>query len=669
MSFRRNRHAKAHACLTIVLLFILGVRMAGAESTAQDALSSFTMEQLVNLDVSSVARREQKLYKTPAAVYVVTRDDIRRSGAENIAEVLRMVPGVQVAQTQANRWAVGTRGFNSVLADKLLVMIDGRSIYNSVFSETYWDMNEIPLDTIERIEVVRGPGATMWGANAVNGVINIITFSAQKTLGKSVTLSEGSLARGAEVRYGAEWKSDLNYRIYAKDQFQHALEWTDGSSAHDAGRAMRFGARGDFTHGARDTFTMQGDYYRGNEDQQEYNYQFMPVQDKVYNFGGFVMAHWERRLSSSDFALQIYYGSQNRRERLYDEHEGAIDIDFQHHIQPRGRHELTWGAEARRSHDHLHGPVAMFHDKHQILLYSSFLQDEISLLPDKVVLTVGSKMLWNSFTHFEVQPSVRLLWTPDASHSFWAAVSRPVRTPSVFDRDVNVQLPAYSTQPIPVKINLEGNPHIKSEDVLSFEAGYRQKIGPQFSIDLAGYFMRYTGLKADVTGTPTLVFQPGPTIVIPAIFSNGASAKTQGVEAVAYWNPRSTLHLTGSYTWLQFRATTNAANITPDDHWNTPRNSVTARGAWDFSRHWTVDAALYSLSQTSIVPGNFPTTPVPAYHRVDLGLAYTLHETLTFRAGIRNLQQDRHIEINQQKGYLYSLDIPRSAFVKLDWSF
>ena len=669
MSFRRSRHAIAYACVAPFFLFILGDRMAGAESTAQDALSSFTMEQLVNLDVTSVARHDEKLYKTPAAVYVVTRDDIRRSGAENIAEVLRMVPGVQVAQSQANRWAVGTRGFTSVLANKLLVMIDGRSIYNCFFSGTYWDMNEIPLDSIERIEVVRGPGGATWGANAVNGVINIITLNAQKTLGKSIALSEGSMARGAEVRYGAQWKSDLNYRIYAKDQFQHALEWPDGSSSHDAGRAIRSGVRGDFTHGARDTFTLQGDYFRGAEDQQEFSDQFTPIQDKVYNFGGFVMAHWERRLSSSDFDLQIYYLSQNRRELLADENEGAIDIDFQHHMQPHGHHELTWGAEARRSHDHLRGPVATFHDKHQILLYSFFLQDEISLLPDKVVLTVGSKFLWNSFTHFEVQPSVRLLWTPDARHSIWAAVSRPVRTPSVFDRDVNVQLPAYSTQPFPVEIDLQGNPHIKSEYALSFEEGYRQKIGPQLSVDFAGYYTRYTGLKADVAGMPALVFQPGPTIVIPAVFANGASAKTQGVEAVLYWNPLSTLHLTGSYTWLQARATTNAANVTPDDHWNTPHNSVTARGAWDFSRHWTFDTALYSLSQTSIVPGTYPTTPVPAYHRVDLGLAYSLRETLTFRAGVRNLQQDRHIEINQQKSYLYSLDIPRSAFVKLDWSF
>jgi iron complex outermembrane receptor protein len=640
------------------------------QAGAQENNPSFSMEQLVNMDVSSVARREQKLYKTPAAVFVITRDDIQRSGADNIPEVLRMVPGLQVAQEQANLWAVSSRGFNSTVANKMLVMIDGRSIYNLDWSGTYWDMNEVPLDIVERIEVIRGPGATMWGANAVDGVINIITMKAQKTLGAVASGSVSRTARSAELRYGAALENNFWFRAFAKYQKQPALLLADGSSANDAGRAERAGIRLDWEPNAKDAVYLHGDAYRGREDQQEFGPQLERVQDKTSNNGGYALVRWEHRMSGSDTALQFYYDDQNRWEQVSSGRVGSMDVDFQHHISSISRNEVTWGVGVRMNHDHIKGsPASMFHDKHQVMLYSSFVQDEIALDPGKVVLTAGSKFDWNTYTHFEWQPSVRLLWTPDPQHSIWAAVSRAVRTPSFRDRDLNLYLPLGLYYSIPMVSNLHGNPDFKSEDAISYEAGYRQKITRRLSADLAGYFVHYTRLETDAPGQEYMVYSPSPEIIVPVTFTNQAKANTQGLEALLLWSPAASLHLRGGYSWLQCQQTSNSTTILPEGNWATPRNTVTAIGSWDFIKHWSLDSALYAVS--TLPAGNAQTEqkPIPAYRRVDVSLTYAPANALNIRVGARNLQSAQHFEFNPQGYYVTSSAIPRSVYAKFEWRF
>jgi iron complex outermembrane receptor protein len=652
------------------IFFAFCARPLASQSDHQEAGTPFSMEQLVNMDVSSVARREQKLYKTPAAVFVITRDDIQRSGADNIPEVLRMVPGLQVAQAQANLWAVSARGFNSIVADKMLVMIDGRSIYNLDWSGTYWDMNEVPLDIVERIEVIRGPGATMWGANAVNGVINIITLKAQKTLGATVSGTMGRTARSAELRYGSAIKNNLWIRSFAKYQRQSALVLADGSSAGDGGRAERAGIRLDWEPGSQNSLFLHGDVYRGREDQQEFSSSLSRLQDKTSYNGGYALARWEHRMSGSDTALQFYYDDQNRWERVSSGRVGSMDVDFQHHISSLPRNEVTWGAGVRMNHDHIKGsPPGMFHAKHQAMLYSSFLQDEIALAPGKVVLTAGTKFHWNTYTHFEWQPSVRLLWTPDAQHSAWAAVSRAVRTPSFRDRDLNLDLPLGMYGPIPMVSNLRGNPKFESEEAISYEAGYRQKINRRLSADLAGYFMHYTRLESNAPGSEYLVYSPSPEIVVPVIFTNQAKANTQGIEALLLWSPASSIHLRGGYSWLQGHQTTNSATVLPEANWATPRNTVTAIGSWDFARHWSFDAALYAVSKTPSGSTQTEQQPVPDYRRVDASLTYALTGSLSLRVGGRNLQSAQHLEFNPQGFYVNSSMIPRSVYAKFEWRF
>lgn len=664
----RTNFRRAGCALAVLTCALSGWNAIGQEPE-KDSAASLSMEQLVNMNVSSVERREQKLYKTSAAVFVVTRDDIRRSGADNVPELLRMVPGIEVAQVQASRWAVSARGFNGLFANKMLVLIDGRSIYNLDWSGTYWDMNELPLDTIDRIEVIRGPGATMWGANAVNGVINIITLKAQKTIGTTISAAGGTLARSSEARYGASVATGLALRTFARYQLQSALVNADGSSANDGGRAMRAGMRLDWQPNTGDTVSLDGDIFRGKEDQQEIGTDSL-IQDKVSDNGGFARGRWEHRMSGSDTALQVYYEDQNRWERLAAARFGSVDVDFQDHISSIARNDLMWGLGTRLDHDHGRGPNHMLlHREHTVMLYSSFLQDDFSIVPDKLVLTVGSKFDWNTYTHFEIQPSVRLLWTPDSEHSIWTAVSRPVRTPSFRDRDMNGFLSIPSEYPIPVFVNLEGNAAFKSEDTIAYEAGYRQKLQRHLSVDIAGYFAHYTRLETDLQQDPYTVYSPVMEEIVPTLFTNLGNAKTQGIEASMVWNPVTPYHLNAAYSWQQAQVGVSNPAAIIDADWATPRNTISVRNSVDLTRRLSFDSALYAVAGIPGVENVSNGAPVHAYQRIDGSVGYSLPGSISLRVGGRNLQSPRHFELNPDDFYINQSAIPRSIFANLDWKF
>jgi iron complex outermembrane receptor protein len=508
---------------------ILGsqIRLAEAQgpTPATDDLSALSLEQLVRMEVSSVARRDQLLSKTPAAVFVITQEDIRRSGASNIPELLRIVPGIQVAQVEANKWAVSARGFNGIFADKMLVMIDSRTVYTAIYSGVFWDENEVPLEDIERVEVIRGPGATMWGANAVNGVINIITKKAKDTIGAFAVLTAGSMDRSATARYGGQAGNSLQFRAFLQDLRRSPLVDGNDASTHDGGDALRGGGRIDWQPTKRDWLTLHGDVFRGREDQNvqvssdtESGYSQTVVQDKAQNSGGYALARWEHRMEGADFALQAYYNEENRKENKGYGREGTIDIDFQHHIPIDALNDVTWGLGFRRNQDHVRGQNMPFaHATHETLLISSFVQDELSLLPNKIVLTVGSKFQWNSYTHLEVQPNLRLILMPDEHHSIWASVSRAVRTPSVRDEDLLAYFPTPSASPIPTEVLVKGNPAIKSEADLAYEAGYREQFGKHLSADITGFYSRYFSLVSQVQLTPYVTQSMNPVWIVPVI--------------------------------------------------------------------------------------------------------------------------------------------------------
>jgi iron complex outermembrane receptor protein len=667
------------ACLASSLaLLLFQVTQLFGQIPAEEGLSALSLEQLTTIDVSSVARRDQHLYKSPSAVFVITQSDIRRSGADNIPELLRIVPGVQVAQIEGNKWAVSVRGFNSEYANKMLVMIDGRSIYNMVWSDTYWDMYEMSVADIERIEVIRGPGATMWGANAVNGVINIITKKAKQTIGSSISVSEGRMDRGASIRYGGDYRGVMQYRVSLKYQAQPALVLANGASANDAGKTLRAAGRVDWQPTTKDSLLLRGAMFRGREDQTEYSAIPGPItiiQDKTTNSGAYSLLRWEHKNAGSDFALQGYFNVENRKELRGNVRWSSADIDFQHHLTLAPRNDFTWGLGARVTSDQFHGtPVPFVHDHSKVNLFSSFLQNEFAIVQNKLVFTAGSKFQWNSYTHVEVQPGIHLLWTPDVQHSIWASLSRSVRTPSFNDRDLKANVPVPSSLEIPMQVMLLGSPLFKSEHALTYEAGYRERMGKRVSVDLASFYYHYTRLESQNMGTAFLVPYPIAMVVLPITYANDYHAHSEGLEAVFSWNPTHAFRFGSSYAWMQAHLAQNGVPsrlIDTHETWSTPRNTLEARAAWNFARRWTADASIYAASSIPILadPARIPATPVPAYQRVDVSADYSVGESVVFKAGIRNVQEARHIEFNPQNNSTIASEIPRTAFVKATWSF
>jgi iron complex outermembrane receptor protein len=645
-----------------------------SQPPSQD-LSRLSLEELTHIDVSSVSRKSQDLFKTPAAVFVITREEIRTSGANSLPELLRMVPGMQVAQIDANTWAISARGFNSRYADKMLVLMDGRSIYSEIYSGVFWDRNDVSLADIDRIEVIRGPGGTLWGANAVNGVIDIITLPAKRTLGTKLVALGGNMENGFSLRHGAGIGSRFRYRGFVKLLRRNALQSDQGDSSDDEGHSLATGARADLQATANDLFTFHGGFTAGTENQCVNAYDAASgarhSPDSVSILGGYALARWEHRFSGSELALQTFYSDEHRAESAGAGREHFLDFDFQHHLPSFHRNDVVWGLGYRLDTDRIFGTPATFSsDHHRDALYNLFFQDDFALIPRKLVATGGVKLQHNSYTGFEFQPSVRVLFTPDNRHSLWAAVSRAVRTPSVQDRDLHFFQALPPENGLPTQVLALGNPAFMSEIVMAYEAGYRQSLGPTASLDVASFFNRYTNLRDRGMLAPSVVPGPVPTLVIPIQYNNDLDARTRGVEVAASWNPLHSLHLRTSYTWMNgsIYRFYDGARVTTGDTWFAPTNTLNFRSAWSVTRHWTLNSALYSVSRLERASPN-GIDPARAFVRLDQHVSFNFFESLTFTAGINNMLQSRHPEFDPTDGYTVRSQIPRSAFLKALWSF
>lgn len=656
-----------------VALIMLGIGCAADGQSAPDGdLSALTLEQLTHLEVNTVSRREQNLFDTPAAAFVITREDIQRSGTASVPELLRMVPGMEVAQIDANTWAVSARGFNSRFANKMLIMIDNRSIYNPVFSGTLWDQNDLPLDDVERIEVVRGPGGTMWGANAVNGVINIVTRKAGDTEGRLLAAESGRIEQGGTGRWGACWRDGGCYRVSMKASHRSALLAADGSSAEDAGSTERAGARLDWGASAGGLITVEGNLFRNPEEQRvNFGYGLTGFTvEPVYGAGGYLMSRWEHSAGSSDTALEGYYSDERRTELGMKLNMQIADLDFQRHRIAGARNDVVWGAGYRWSSDHVGGTQTYFaHADHIVNLSSMFLQDSVSIVPSTLILTAGTKLEWNSYTHFEVQPSVRLLWTAAATDTLWAAWSRAVRTPSDQDRDVDFLYPLGTADGLPLNGLILGNPHLASEVVYADEAGYRHRFGNRLSVDLAGFVNHYARLEATDVGNLYVAVSPALAVVQPYEYVNGFTAGTQGAEAAVTWTPVRELQFEGSYAWMQARLVSHdGASVEPSggQDWSTPRNTLDVRGFWMLPRAWNASAA---FDANSTVPSLLPVASaiIPGHARVDLRLSRQVGERTSLSTGVTNLLHEGHPEFYPED-YTMNSWIPRNVYVGLRWN-
>ncbi|HVK82343.1 MAG TPA: TonB-dependent receptor, partial [Verrucomicrobiae bacterium] len=484
-------------------------------------------EQLFDAEVISVSRTAENVWDAPAAVYVVTANDIERSGATSIAEALRLAPGVQVARINSSGWAVSVRGFNSPLANKLLVLIDGRETYDPLFSGVYWDVQDTALEDIERIEVIRGPGASLWGANAVNGVINIITRSARDTQGAMVSVNAGEGERaGVTMRYGGALDEATHWRAYARVFDRDGQEALTGLDDNSDWRARRAGFRVDSQLGARDTINVQGDLYHSRTGQ----FRQVSSLSAPYNWveaetitaeGANLLARWVREFEGgARLTAQTYVDWTRREQRTLEDRRTTFDLDIQYEWPDLGAHDLITGIRYRHSTDDIVETeiIRSANESHVSALLSAFVQDQISL-GEGWRLTLGSKFDQNDYTGFEIQPNARLQWQGEAQ-TIWAAVSRAVRSPSELDREFDIMLaagPPFPMSTLPLTIELLPNAQFESEEIVAYELGYRRQLAPTLSLDVAAFANDYSGLATLTPLAPQLAVDPPRFILIPII--------------------------------------------------------------------------------------------------------------------------------------------------------
>lgn len=700
-----EHHRLRHIVLVTAGIFAVA-SPARTQTASSDDFADKSIEELMNVDVTTASRKEQKLSKVPAAVYVITEDAIQRSGATNIPDLLRMVPGVQVAQVEANRWAVSVRGFNSSYSNKLLVLVDGRTVYTPSFSGVYWDQLDIPLDTIERIEVVRGSGGAVWGANAVDGVINIITKAAKDTEGVQVQTGGGSQEHeDFEARVGQKLGTWGSYRLFGDYRDFEGFTSPLYAGRPDGWKMAHGGFRLDARLTAKDQFSIDGDGFEtsGGELLGFASSPDAGVLTRPLDNDGFhVLARWTHTHSdNSESSLQIYDSEYNRTDTGLLETSNTVDVDFQNRTQIGSRNDIVWGAGYRFTSD---GATSILSENQALLtggmyvslnpanmqfsLFSGFVQDEITL-SKSVSLTAGTKVEHNAFSGPEVEPTLRILWTPTNKATVWAAASRSVRQPSRIETAIAVDFVPLPLAPgVDLYTHIAPNPNIASETAMTYEAGYRVIPASRISVDLATFYTDYRDLHVDNPGSLTVTQAPsGYLLNIPATFGATGSARNFGSEIVVTTNVMSRWKLAGNYSWLNDRgnlglrgnlpqqlsafmpvsaaaALTDSLSVSAGSSLiagSTPNNAFSVQSYFDLTRKWNFDQSVYFV-------GALSDARVPAYTRVDLHTSYKVSTHLQGSIVGQNLLEPRHLEFSEPSQFA-STEPERSIFGKLTWSF
>ncbi|MDR3387868.1 MAG: TonB-dependent receptor [Rudaea sp.] len=642
----------------------LSAQTVDTQTTSADALKQMSLDELMNIDVTSVSRHPEKLSRAASAIQVITADDIRRSGATSIPEALRLADNLDVAQKNSHDWAITARGFNTALANKLLVLVDGRTVYTPLFSGVFWDAQNYLLADIDRIEVISGPGGTLWGANAVNGVINIITKSASDTQGTYLEAGAGTqLQDFTGARYGAALAPDIHFRIYA-DYFNRGSETlANGNDANDAWNQGQGGFRLDAQLSPHNALTVQGDFYGGDEGEV--------AGGTARISGGNILGRWSHAISdSSDMSLQVYYDRTHLSDPvaalvlnstvfapagILTDDLDTYDVDFQHRFVLNERNHVEWGLGYRYTHDTVEDAPALAFSPPVLdqRLFSGFVQDEITLR-ENLLLTVGTKLEHNDYTGFELEPSARIRWDFSANQMLWAAISRAVRTPSRIDHDLSEPAP-----PAPIEI-LEGSTDFVSETVIARELGYRAQLGANIAMSVSAFYNDYDHVRS--TGIT-------PVTLLPFVFQNNLEGETHGVELSIDYQAADWWRLHGGYDPLRENLRVkpgtfdlNAAqNETAD-----PQQRFALRSSMDLPRSMELDVALRWTDVRYINDG--PTIePVPPYWEMDVRLGWHPIEKVEFSIGGQNLLHDHHVEYGFPGPA--QVTIGRSVYGKVVWRF
>ena len=670
---------RLHRSLEVLAVVALAAS-TGLPARSQQAsdLTQKSLEDLMNIEVTSVSKKEQTTSQAAAAVFVISRDDIRRSGALNIPDLLRMVPGLDVAQINASKWAISARGFNGQYSNDLLVMIDGRAVYNPIFAGVFWDSQSIALENIERIEVIRGPGAAVWGANAVNGVINIITRSAADTQGGYVAAGAGNASTGSEtIGYGGKVRGLGAYRAYAEGFQTNSLRTFAGLDGQDDWRFVHGGFRADTPLSAKDSLTTEGELYTGNAGEltsvpvsvQPPVTATLALRDRYSGWNA--LTRWGHTISPrSDTSLQVYFDRTIRSDSTYNIGLNEFDVDFQHHVQPGTRQDIVWGLGYRVSSDSSTPFLRILftpQDK-RTQLFSSFVQDEIALRRDRLHLSLGARFERNSYTGFGVEPSGRLVWTPNSKNMVWGAISGAERTPSRTDTDVRVN---YAALPgagnLPILVSLFGNPNFKNERLTAFEIGYRNAWTSRFSLDSTVFYNRYRDLLSVEPGATGVETYPAPThLLLPESFGNGLYGETHGIELFANWKVASFWTLSPGYTFFSMHLHPFAGSQDFTDSAATEGGSpdhqaqLRSSGRLPWNLQW--NASAYFVNR-------LPAVSIPSYTRVDTGLIWHVGERLSMSVVGQNLLKDVHSEYAGPDSTVQPGMIRRAAYARIIWSF
>jgi len=642
---------------------------ASPEPNEADDLFEMSIEELMNVEVTIASKKEAKMFETPAAVYVVTAEDIRRSGATSIPDALRMVPGLQVASLSSNFTAVSSRGFNSLYAKRMLVMIDGRSIYTPLHGGVYWDMHDVMLKDVERIEVVRGPGGTLWGANAVNGIINIITKDAKDTQGALITGGTGTKELGfGSIRYGDKAGQSTYYRVYSKYFNRDDRRLLTGGNGNDGWDVFQGGFRIDSDPSERDHLTLQGDFFEGNIGKiNAINSLTAPLlsSDKgVFGIsGGNILGRWTRTFhDDSQIMLRMYYDRTSRREVTYHESRDTYDFDFQHRFGASQNHEITWGMGYRRTADNTRGTFSFSLDPEDYVLnvYSGFLQDRISLIAEKLALILGTKLEHNDYTGFEYQPSARLAWTPDEKHTVWTSVTRAVRTPTRYDNHSTTSWGTTMIGPSVYSLEASGSDDIESEKVIAYEAGYRVSPTEKFFLDFTGFFNQYTDMRTFEGGFGSAFFT-GTHFIVPSTARNMMDGETYGLEFAGTYQATEKWKLSAAYSFLQMQLHPNSASTSTTDRsleGQNPHNQFNLRSYVDLSDNVELDLSLYYVD-------NLPSDNVPHYLRLDGRLGWQIDENTELNFVGRNLLDRLHPEFRDTGGGNTPTEAERSFLIEI----
>ncbi|MCE0499620.1 MAG: TonB-dependent receptor [Methylacidiphilales bacterium] len=654
------------------------------DAQSSNVYKNMSLQELMNQNVTSVSGTPQPYGEAPAAIQVITNNDILRSGASSLPEALRLADNLEVAQDNAHDWNISARGFNAMSGDKLLVLIDGRAVYTPILAGVSWDVENVMLEDLDRIEVVSGPGGTLWGANAMNGVINIVSKSAQDTQGWYMEGAGGSELRDAgAIRYGGTLAPDVYYRVYGTYFDRNGEVYTDGAAANDAWSEGRGGFRIDTAGSSDDKYMLEGEYYNGAAGDPS----FPSTNETEVESGGHLLGRWTHTFSAdSDMSLQVYYDRVNSSTPepasafaptvvpagIATEYLDTADVSFQHNIQVGDRNKVTWGAGYRFYHDVADNSpaVEILPATQDLNVFNIFGQDEIKLL-DNLFFTLGTKVEHNDFTHFEYEPSARLQWNFTPTQMLWAAVSRAVRTPSIGERSLyeptglpDAPLPHPPFPPgysYPQSL-LDGSTSFTSEKLLAYELGYRAQLDSQISGSISTFYNFYSDIRSTSLSSAS-------TLDLPIYLQNNLQGETYGIEVSSDYQMLDWWRWHAGYDYLQEHIHvapgqidfTNALNETAD-----PKNQVFLRSSMDLPENMDFD--LNGRFIDSLTINNAATAAsVPSYFELDARLAWHPTKDLEISIVGQNLLQGQHAEYGFPGPD--QVQIERSVYGKIAWHF